>query len=335
MKKLCQLLSLFLFLFSVSAIAFANKETVYLIASSTQYEEQIVPKIIKMFHDKGYDVDTKYLDQQVSDLGYVNTDKVRADTLTAALKDDNVKYLWFVKGGAGAFNLLPQLYKNIDEIKNTNPKIIIGFSDVTAVHYFINKYIGWPSMHAIVAANNKDMYSGHKETKPTMNMNNGVSEIFDAIKNGVKYDGLIPLNKQAESGISGILYGGNLTLVQSFFSTEYEKYLPDEILAIEDVGASYRQLDRTLHQIEYKKNFQPKAIIFGQFFPLDPTDADKLIFKTVIEEFAQRYPAPVYYYPYFGHGQTNNPLIFSTPVNIQCNQLDEYCQLTQPMLSLK
>jgi muramoyltetrapeptide carboxypeptidase len=335
MKKINCLIGLLLLAISLSAFANANRETVYLIASSTQYDEQVVPKIIKMFNDKGYDVDTKYLDQQVSDLGYVNTDKVRADTLVAALKDDNVKYLWFIKGGAGALNLMPYLYQNRDEIKKTSPKIIIGFSDVTAVHYFINKYLGWPSLHGIVAALNKDINNNHKENKVTMNMNNGVAGVFEAIKKGVAYDGLIPLNEQAKKGVSGMLYGGNLTLVQSLFSTEYEKHLPDEILAIEDTGVSYRQLDRTLHQIEYKKDAPPKAIIFGQFFPLDPTDADKLIFKTVIKEFAERYPAPVFYYPYFGHGATNNPLILSSPVNIQCEQTDEYCQLTQPMMEFK
>jgi len=333
MKKLCYLMWIILLVVSEAAIATDNKETVYLIASSTQYDEQVVPKIIKMFNEKGYDVNTKYLDQQVSDLGYVNTDKVRAETLIAALKDNDVKYLWFLKGGGGAFNLFPELYRSKDEIKNTSSKIVIGFSDVTAVHYFVNNYLGWPSMHAIIAASNKDMYAVNKENK--MNMNNGVDDVFNAIKKGINYDGLIPLNNQAKKGVSGILNGGNLTLVQSFFSTEYEKHPPDEILAIEDVGVTYRQLDRTLHQLEYKKDFQPKAIIFGQFYSLNATDADKLIFKTTIEEFANRYAAPVYYYPYFGHGETNDPLILAAPVNIQCEQSQEYCQLTQPMLEVK
>ena len=330
MKKLCCLIGVMLLAVLEAAIANVNKETVHLIASSTQYDEQVIPKIIKMFNEKGYDVDTRYLDQQVSDLGYVNTDKVRAETLIAALKDNSVKYLWFVKGGGGAFNLFPDLYKNKDEIKSANSKIIIGFSDVTAVHYFVNKYLNWPSMHAVIAASNKDMYAVNKEIK--MNRNNGVDEVFNAIKKGVTYDGLIPLNKQAEQGVSGILNGGNLTLIQSFFATDYEKYSPDEILAIEDVGVTYRQLDRTLHQIEYQKKFPPKAIIFGQFYSLSATDAEKLIFKTTIQEFASRYAAPVYYYPYFGHGETNDPLILSAPVNIECSRSQEYCQLTQPML---
>lgn len=331
--KICRnLVWVILFVFSGTTLASTNKKTIHLIASSTQYDEQVVPEIIQMFNKKGYDVNTSYLDQQVSDLGYVNTDKNRAETLTAALKDNDVTYLWFIRGGGGAFNLIRHLYNNKDEIKDAKPKIIIGFSDVTAVNYFINKYIGWPSMHAVVAAHNKDMYVEHRLNKTSMN--NSVDEVFNAIKNGVHYDGVIPLNKQAEQGVSGILTGGNLTLIQSFFSTEYEKYLPDEILAIEDVGVTYRQLDRTLHQLEYKKDFYPKAIIFGQFFSSLATEQEKLIFKFAIEEFAQRYPAPVFYYPYFGHGETNNPLLLSSPVTIKCEGVGEYCQLTQPMMKL-
>ena len=306
MKTFRNVLWIVLIVFSEYALANTNKETVHLIASSTQYDEEVVPKIIQMFNEKGVDVDTKYLDQQVSDFGYVNTDKNRAETLTAALKDNDVKYLWFIRGGGGAFNLIPHL------------------------HYFINKYIGWPSVHAVVAKDNKEMDAINKASQT--NKYSSVDEVFDTIKNGIKYDGLIPLNKPAEQGVSGLLSGGNLTLIQSFFSTAYEKFLPDEILAIEDVGVTYRQLDRVLHQIEYKKDFYPKALIFGQFFSLAATDAEKIIYKTVIEEFANRYPAPVFYYPYFGHGETNDPLLLSTPVTIKCDGPDEYCQLTQPRL---
>jgi len=330
MKTFRNVLWIVLIVFSEYALANTNKETVHLIASSTQYDEEVVPKIIQMFNEKGVDVDTKYLDQQVSDFGYVNTDKNRAETLTAALKDNDVKYLWFIRGGGGAFNLIPHLYNNREEIKNAKSKIIIGYSDVTAVHYFINKYIGWPSVHAVVAKDNKEMDAINKASQT--NKYSSVDEVFDTIKNGIKYDGLIPLNKPAEQGVSGLLSGGNLTLIQSFFSTAYEKFLPDEILAIEDVGVTYRQLDRVLHQIEYKKDFYPKALIFGQFFSLAATDAEKIIYKTVIEEFANRYPAPVFYYPYFGHGETNDPLLLSTPVTIKCDGPDEYCQLTQPRL---
>lgn len=330
MKNVSKLIWLFLLTLPPIIASANHAEKIYLIASSTQYDARIVPHIIKMFNKKGYDVDTTYLDQQVSDLGYVNTDRSRAEKLTEALKDNKVKYLWFIRGGAGSLNLMSYLDKNLDELKKANPKVIVGFSDVTAIHYFINKYIGWPSVHGVMAAANKDMYSADREIK--LSMNNSVDEVFSAIENGVRYDGIIPLNSQAKKGISGMLAGGNLTLVQSFFSTRFEHYLPDEVLVIEDVGVSFRQLDRALHQLAYKKDFHPKAIVFGQFYPLDPTDEARVTFKSVIKDFAEKSSYPVFYYPYFGHGQTNNPLLLLTPVTISCGDAEEYCQLIQPAL---
>lgn len=75
-----------------------EKTKIYLIASSSQYNEDIISKIRMAFNQAGYNVDTTYIDQPPTQLGYVNTDKLRAKTLIKALSDDNVKYLLFVKG---------------------------------------------------------------------------------------------------------------------------------------------------------------------------------------------------------------------------------------------
>lgn len=83
-----------------------------------------------------------------------------------------------------------------------------------------------------------------------------------------------------------MLGGVGLTLLQSFFSTEYEKYLPNQILLIKDTEVIYKQLDHTLNQILYKSKFKPKAIIFGQFYTLSASNEERLIFKTVIKGFA-------------------------------------------------
>ncbi|WP_260200231.1 LD-carboxypeptidase [Candidatus Regiella insecticola] len=310
-----------------------EKSTIYLISSSSEYNEEVIPSIITMFKEKGHPVDTRYLDQQVSDFGYVNTDKSRAKTLINALTDDNVKYLWFVRGGAGALNLLPYLYAAEDKIKKSTPKIIVGFSDVTAIHYFINRQIKWPSVHGVLASFNKNLYVPN-ETKSEISRNSDVEDIFSLAEKEIKYRDVIPLNNQARKNIAGKLFGGNLTLLQSLFSTKYETVSADDIFIVEDVGVTYRQLDRSLHQLLYKNQFKPKGIIFGQFYSLSATDEERLIFKTVIKDFAAKAPYPVYYYPLFGHGKTNKPLILFNDVKINCNKNDEYCSLTQKKMAL-
>lgn len=305
-------------------------KTVHLISSSSEYDEHNIPDIVSAFKRQGFQVNRQYLDQQVSDFGYVNTDRARAENLVKALTDDDVEYLWFVRGGSGALNLLPHLFANLTNIHGACEKILVGFSDVTAIHDFINKHVGWRSVHGIVAANNKDIYQ--RQGEKGINMNTGLRQTFDAITHGVSYPGILPLNTPARAGVSGVLMGGNLTLLQSLFSTRYEKYLRDEILLLEDTSVTYKQLDRALHQLQYKEDFTPNAIIFGQFYPLSASDEERLIFKSVIRDFADATPIPVYYYPYFGHGATNNPMLLKHQAVITCPAEQEYCTLRQPAI---
>ncbi|MBT9432504.1 LD-carboxypeptidase [Candidatus Sodalis endolongispinus] len=302
-------------------------KTIHLISSSSEYLEQSIPDIVTALKRQGFQVNMQYLDQQVSDFGYVNSDRARGENLVKALTDDNVDYLWFVRGGSGALNLLPHLFANLTHIHGAREKILIGFSDVTAIHDFINKHVGWRSVHGIVASSNKDMYQ--LQGSNGLNKNTGFRQTLDAITQGVNYPGLLPLNAPAKVGAAGVLMGGNLTLLQSLFSTRYEKYLRDEILLLEDTGVTYKQLDRALHQLQYKKDFTPNAIVFGQFFTLEATDEERLIFKSVILDFAETTSIPVYYYPYFGHGVTNNPLLLKQQVTITCHPEQEYCTLRQ------
>ncbi|BAE74797.1 Murein tetrapeptide carboxypeptidase [Sodalis glossinidius str. 'morsitans'] len=304
------------------------KPKIYLISSSSQYDENTIGEIKAVFQQQGYSVDSRYLDQQPTPLGYVNTDEVRAETLINALTDENVKYLWFVRGGSGALNLYPYLYRNRDKIAAASPKILIGFSDVTALHHFINNVIKWPSIHGILASFNSEMYEVDKTEQ--ISMYSGIQQVFRTITNGMTYTGIEPLNVSARAGGQGTLNGGNLTLVQSLFSTRYEKNYADKVMLMEDTGVTYKQLDRTLHQLEYKKNFHPKAVIFGQFYSINANKIEKDLYRYVLQEFANRVDYPVYYYPEFGHGKTNQPFILGQQMQILCNEHYRYCSLTQP-----
>lgn len=313
---------------ALTASETAVKPTIYLISSSSQYNEKTIGEIKTVFQQQGYSVDSRYLNQEPTPLGYVNTDDRRAATLINALTDDNVKYLWFVRGGSGALNLYPYLYRNRDRIAAASPKLLIGFSDVTALHHFINNVIKWPSIHGILASFNREMYEVDKSE--SISMYSSIQQIFRTIANGMTYTGVEPLNAPARAGGQGTLSGGNLTLIQSLFSTRYEKSYADKVMLMEDTGASYKQLDRTLHQLEYKKNFNPKAVIFGQFYSIKADKTERDLYRYVLQQFASRVDYPVYYYPEFGHGRTNQPFILGHQIHILCNEHYRFCSLTQP-----
>ncbi|MGL4860743.1 MAG: LD-carboxypeptidase [Enterobacteriaceae bacterium] len=327
--------------FLCSAVGAQAAITIHLISASTQYDEKEIPAIIQMLKNKGYKVDTRYLQQEVSDVGYVDSDRARGENLVNALLDNQVKYLWFVRGGGGMFNLLPWLEARKGELFNAKPKVIMGFSDVTGLHYYLNKQLHWPSLHGPMASSNRDFYEFvvPEIYRPGSHdyyggMYNSIASLFTAIRDGVNYQGVLPLNPQASNiTLQGTLYGGNLELVRSFFSTRFETGYSGNILMLEDVNVTPRQLDRTLHQLLYKQNFQPEAIIFGQFYPVSPTDEQRLMYKTVLENFARQVSYPVYYYPFFGHGVTNNPLLLCHPLTISCPVGSEKCSLQQAGLA--
>lgn len=304
-----------------------QKGTVFLIASSSQYDENIIPEIETAFSRQCYSVDKRYLDQEPTRLGYVNTDEKRARTLINALSDPDVQYLWFVRGGSGAFNLYPALHASLKRISASTPKTIIGFSDVTAIHSFVNHELNWPGVHGVLASYNKEMYE--IDNSRTLSMNNSLNEVFEALSHGVNYTGIEPMNRQAVKTVSGKLDGGNLTLVQSLFSTRYEGSYSDKIMMLEDTGVTAKQLDRTLHQIEFSRKFHPRAVLFGQFYGKDAGDEEKSLYRDVIKQFAERVNYPVYYYPEFGHGKTNQPFILNHQVNVLCNSAYPLCSLTQ------
>ncbi len=70
--------------------------------------------------------------------------------LTDALSDLNVHYLWFVRGGSVDLNPYPALRSNQKCISPPTPKVIVGFSDVTAVHSIVNHELNWPGEHALL-----------------------------------------------------------------------------------------------------------------------------------------------------------------------------------------
>ncbi|WP_305845494.1 LD-carboxypeptidase [Photobacterium leiognathi] len=158
---------------------------------STQYDEQKLDKIKGKLEKAGYKVTEKYLDQVVSDFGYVNNDYSRAKKLINALLDDNIEVIWFVRGGGGGFNLIPYLYEEMERLKSAKPKVLVGFSDVTAIHSFVNEYLKWESLHSVVASYNKDM-KDPDDIAISINDLEPLPNIANILKSGISYKNVIP-----------------------------------------------------------------------------------------------------------------------------------------------
>ncbi|RZI46778.1 LD-carboxypeptidase [Rickettsiales endosymbiont of Peranema trichophorum] len=234
-----------------------------------------------------------------------NTDDNRASDLIAALHDHQ-KYIWALRGGYGSAKLIP--YLSPSDLPNN--KVIIGYSDITALHLFVNKH-GLKSIHG--ANLNELLYTKDKDPMNFVIL----KDVMLGKRKKLRYQNIKPLNKNAKNAvINASLIGGNLELITNSIGTIWQIDTKDKIVFIEDVGIKGYALDRSLnHLIQAGLLEDIKAILFGTF-----QNGDEFV-EFVIKKFADKIDIPVYASDQFGHGYKNYPLIFGTKAKIASGEL--------------
>ena len=285
------------------------------IAPSYAYDEAVIAAIKQAIEPFGLICRFQYAEQNPTELGYAHTDEKRYEQLHNALVDPTSKAIWAIRGGRGGENILMSLL-SMDRPKTIKP--IIGYSDITAMHGFVNGKWNIPSIHGIVASYNRTV---NAITGKTVNDQEPLETIIDMLMgrvDRVSYQGLKPLNDYARNmdSINTTLWGGNATLVQSTLGTPLFGLQKNSTLILEDIGVTAGQIDRLLVQLSHS-DFIPKldAIILGQFSEVEDeplTDDFHLIFK----HFANRMNIPVFLWDNFGHNGVNSPLPLNTKTTI-------------------
>lgn len=180
-------------------------------------------------------------------------DLVRAEEFMAFINNKDVDAILCGRGGYGSMRILPHL--DFDQISK-NPKIILGFSDITALLNAIYRKTGLVTYHGPVANMNFEAFTG--------------SSLKNVLFN-TSYAKAIPIVHResivVNHGIaSGELVGGNLTILTSMLGTEFEIDTSGKILFIEDVSEQAYQIDRMLTQLLLAGKLQSaSAIVFGTF----------------------------------------------------------------------
>jgi len=220
---------------------------------------------------------------------FAGTDAERLHDLHAAFADSTVQAVWCVRGGYGCTRLLPNL--DFKLIKH-NPKLFIGYSDITALHTAIRQTTGLMTFHAPVAA---APFTPFSET--------ALRRLFFE---GMASDWL-PLNDKAYSIRAGTargpLTGGNLTVLTALAGTDWEPDFRNGIVALEDVGERPYRIDRMLTQLLQATNLRRAAgIALGDFTDCDPKPGEpSLTLREVLEDRLGGLGIPVWGgYP-FGH----------------------------------
>ncbi len=244
----------------------------------------------------------------------------KSENFLAYCLDDSVSHLWSCRGGEGSCDIIPYLVKALPELKKAKPKMLIGFSDFTAILVFFAQKLNWPAVHGMGALQFVRKFPDDLTIQKTI----------DLVKSG-KYSNsfdrnyLTALNQAAQNSqkITGKLIGGNLTLLSISIKDQWEVETDGKIVFLEDWHEKGYQVNRTLKYLNRIGKFEKiKALILGDFWAgeLAPEpDQNKIqgeILMRALKDFAEKLEIPVFYTPRIGHGLSNDPLILEREIEI-------------------
>lgn len=238
------------------------------------------------------------------------TDKERLDDLHWAFSDANIAAVWCIRGGYGAARLLPSIDYSL--IKK-NPKILVGYSDITALHLAISRQTGFVTFHGPVASSTLSDYTKKHVVNPLFNPTaNYKIEISD--DNKANASRLYKTQTITPGKGRGHLVGGNLSLLAALAGTPHG--LPDlkgKILFIEDVGEAPYRIDRMLTQLRQSANLnQAAGLALGIFEDCDAKTEGTQTLIDVVRERLGDLKVPCVYGLSFGHIRDQ----FTLPVGI-------------------
>lgn len=191
------------------------------------------------------------------------TDKQRLSDLHWAFEDTEVKGVWCVRGGSGAPRLLP----DIDyPLVKKNPKVFLGYSDITALHIAISQQTGLVTFHGPVASSELSEYTKanllNTIMTPSASYKIGPSEY-----NVEQASALFKPNVIKPGRARGRLVGGNLSLLAALAGTPYAlKDLKGAILFAEDINEPPYKVDRLFTQLRQSCDMRSLAgVALGVF----------------------------------------------------------------------
>jgi muramoyltetrapeptide carboxypeptidase len=240
--------------------------------------------------------------------GYLaGDDNRRLSELLEALADPSVDAIVCARGGFGTTRILPGIGESLVHAAN---KLVIGFSDVTALHS-IWAEAGVRSVHApMVAALGK-----------------ASEEIRDLWIDTVEHHGrarswALSSLHSCDHDTSGVLTGGNLAVLGALLGTEHQPRLSGRILFIEDVGERPYRVDRVLTSMKQAGFFKGLAgLVVGAFTEGEP-GADGVTTENVIAGHFADAPFPVLTGFPAGHIDDNVAIPFGATARIEGNRLE-------------
>lgn len=236
---------------------------------------------------------------------YAGTEQERLSDLNEALADKDVDAVLCSRGGYG-------LAQIIDRVEITQPKLLLGFSDITCLHCLWGTK-NLPSLHSIMAK--------HIATLPADSL---PLQTLRRVLDGGDITYTLPTDPDSTIGnFRGTLRGGNLSVFYGLQGTPYAvRQDEDTILFIEDIDEEQYHIDRMLQNLRLSGMLSHiKALVIGQF--ADCKDDRERLVRSLRETFLQITDAcrtPVVLNFPAGHVDYNLPMLLNHEVEISVSK---------------
>ncbi|WP_257666036.1 S66 peptidase family protein [Parapedobacter tibetensis] len=222
--------------------------------------------------------------------GYLaGTDEERIADLQGMFSDPEVKAIVCLRGGSGAARLLDRLDYGLIA---RNPKIFLGYSDITAFHQAIQTQTGLITFHGAVA-----------NSPWTPMVINQFEQLF--------FEGKSPTYAADQESIriltpgkaEGRLFGGNLTVLTGIAGSAYFPDFEDSVLFLEDIGEEPYRIDRMFSQLALSGALKKiNGFIFGKCSDCEAKNPDNsLTLEQILDDYIRPLDIPAYQGALIGH----------------------------------
>jgi len=271
----------------IKPAALRGGDTIGIAAPSSPFDEESFHQGVQILESMGFRV--RVSDEIFKREGYLaGSDPERAQLLMDLFEDPSVRAVFCARGGFGSMKVLPLL--DFETIRK-NPKILVGFSDITALSLAIYQCCQTVSLHGPLVTTLK------KGSRTTLEgLKSAVSAAGPAVLRPSRPRVLQP------GQASGPVLGGNLTTLTHLMGTPYEPSFDGALLFLEDRGEPPYRIDRMLSQLTLAGRLDTvSGILLGTFEDCGPPDK---VYDVVTNAFSRK-DLPILGGFDFGHGSEN------------------------------
>ncbi|HWS79154.1 MAG TPA: LD-carboxypeptidase [Thermomonas sp.] len=227
------------------------------------------------------------------------SDAGRAADLNAMFADKAVKAIVCTRGGSGAARLLPLL--DYDLIRR-NPKVLLGYSDITALHSAIQAKTGLVTFHGPIGSGSWNAFNVDQFQRVLLNRE--LVEFRNKVEAG---DELVPRRNRTVTitggKARGELVGGNLTVLTALAGSAYLPDFSGKILFLEDVSEAPYRVDRMFSTLKLMGALDKIAgLVFGECSDCTPGDGyGSLTLEQILDDHVRPLKIPAYRGAMIGH----------------------------------